>query len=69
MRNASSLQEIVARAFKQALRERDFTVAEFMLQALEDMDSKCPCDTILDDAMRMIDTPTQKMTPPKRRLQ
>ncbi len=67
MKNASSLQEMVARAFKQALREQNFAIAELMLQALERMNSECPCNTTLDDALLMIDTLSQKMRPPTRR--
>lgn len=51
MKNANMLQELVARAFKRALHEQNFAVAELMLQALEDMNSECRCSTTLDDAL------------------
>lgn len=68
MKNASSLQEMVALVFNQALHEQDFAVAELMLQALEHMNSECRYNTILDDALLAIDTPSQMMRPPKRRI-
>jgi len=68
MKSDSSLEETVAIAFKQALRERDFAVAELMLQALEHMNSECRCKTILDDALLAIDTPRQEVRPAKRRI-
>ena len=66
MKNANMLQELVARAFKRALHEQNFAVAELMLQALEDMNSECRCSTSLDDALLMIDSPSQWMQPLKR---
>jgi len=68
MKNANMLQELVARAFKRALHEQNFAVAELMLQALEDMNSECRCSTTLDDALLMINTPSQWMQPLKRSI-
>lgn len=68
MKNDSSLEERVAIAFKQALREQRFAVAELMLQALEHMNSECRCKAILDDALLTIDTPRQAVRPAKRRI-
>lgn len=68
MKNNPSLEETVAIAFKQALRERDFPVAELMLQALEHLNSECRCKAILDDALLAIDAPRYEVRATKRRI-
>lgn len=47
----STLIEIVALAFKQAMRERELAVAELMLQALEHLNAERQCETVLADAL------------------
>jgi hypothetical protein len=50
----SQLAETVALAFKQALREQDFEVAELLLQALERLNAGGRCGVLLDRALLAI---------------
>lgn len=46
-----SLQEEVARVFRRACRERDWEVAEFLLQALEAIAARECDESVLDAAL------------------
>lgn len=46
-----SLQEDIARAFRRACRERDWEVAEFLLQALEAIAAREGDESVLDAAL------------------
>lgn len=46
-----SLQDEVARAFRRACRERDWEVAEFLLQALEAIAAREGDESVLDAAL------------------
>ena len=46
-----SLQEDIARAFRRACRERDWEVAEFLLQALEVVAAREGDESVLDAAL------------------
>lgn len=45
------LIETVALAFKQAMRERDYAVAELLLQALEHLNAERGCESVLTEAL------------------
>ena len=45
------LIEMVARTFKQAMRERDYAVAELLLQALERLNAERRCESVLTEAL------------------
>lgn len=45
------LIEMVALAFKQAMLERDYAVAELMLQALERLNAERRCEAVLTEAL------------------
>lgn len=47
----SPLVETVALAFRQAMRERDYAVAELMLQALERLNAERRCEGVLTEAL------------------
>lgn len=49
------LAETIALTFKQALHEREFEVAELILQALERLNASCPCEGVLTEAVLLID--------------
>ncbi|RWA97360.1 MAG: hypothetical protein EOQ33_31700 [Mesorhizobium sp.] len=48
------LAETISQGFKQALREREFEVAELILQALERLNARCPCEAVLTEAVLLI---------------
>ncbi|SMH26150.1 hypothetical protein [Mesorhizobium australicum] len=60
----SLLAEAIALTFKQALREREFKVAELILKALERLNASCPCEEVLTEAVLLIDDGSRRR--PKR---
>lgn len=54
------LAETIALTFKQALREREFEVAELILQAVERLNASSPCEGVLTEAVLLIDDPSRR---------